>query len=283
MDAARAAPPEAERLGQTFATTLPRSAQGCGAARVLSRTASGAERNMARMDRESLRTLLAQGLSLEEIGRRFGKHPSTIGYWVTKHGFEAVNRDKHSSKGGIRREQLEQLIQSGRTHREMAAALGVSHGTVKYWLTRFGLRSQANGRVAERRRAREDGLLTILDHCGRHGRTEFFLEGRGTYRCKRCRQERVILRRKRLKEILVAEAGGCCVRCGYDRHVGALHFHHLDPTEKRFSLGERGLIRSLERCREEAAKCILLCGNCHAELEAGLVGPAARVDRAASG
>jgi hypothetical protein len=28
--------------------------------------------------------------------------------------------------------------------------------------------------------------------------------------------------------------------------------------------------RSLERCREEARKCVLLCANCHAEVEGGI-------------
>ena len=34
------------------------------------------------MDRESLRLLLSQGVSLEEIGKRFGRHPSTVSYWI---------------------------------------------------------------------------------------------------------------------------------------------------------------------------------------------------------
>jgi IS30 family transposase len=34
------------------------------------------------MDRESLRLLLAQGVTVEEIGRRFDKHPSTVSYWM---------------------------------------------------------------------------------------------------------------------------------------------------------------------------------------------------------
>jgi transposase len=226
---------------------------------------------VAGMDRESLERLLAQGLSLEEIGRRFRKHPSTISYWLKKYGLKAVHREKHAARGGIPRERLEGLVELGRTHREMAAELGVSLGTVQYWVTRFGLRGAAGGRRAKRRNARESGRLVIQDDCTRHGWTDFFLEGRGFYRCKRCRQERVVARRKRLKEILVAEAGGCCALCGYDRHIGALQFHHLDRGEKRFSLGERGLTRSLERCRQEATKCVLLCGNCHAEVEAGLV------------
>jgi len=48
-----------------------------------------------------------------------------------------------------------------------------------------------------------------------------------------------------------------------------MHFHHVDPSTKRFSLGSRGLARAIESLREEAAKCVLLCGNCHAEVEAG--------------
>ena len=65
----------------------------------------------------------------------------------------------------------------------------------------------------------------------------------------------------------MAEAGGACVICGYDRYAGALQFHHVDPAEKSFSLSERGLARSLVKARAEVAKCVLLCANCHAEVE----------------
>jgi hypothetical protein len=75
---------------------------------------------------------------------------------------------------------------------------------------------------------------------------------------------------------LVMEAGGCCRLCGYDRCIAALQFHHLDPSTKEFGLGRRGA-RSIERQRAESKKCVLLCSNCHAEVEAGfttLPGPA---------
>ena len=107
--------------------------------------------------------------------------------------------------------------------------------------------------------------------CPRHGRTEFWLEQRGIYRCLRCRSEAVARRRRRLKAILVEEAGGCCSICGYDRYVGALQFHHRNGETKAFDLASRGLTRSLEAVRGEAAKCVLLCANCHAEVEAGIV------------
>ena len=76
--------------------------------------------------------------------------------------------------------------------------------------------------------------------------------------------------RRRIKAILVAEAGGACVICGYDRYLGALQFHHLDPATKRFHLGLKGLTRAIDNVREEAKKCVLLCANCHAEVEGGV-------------
>jgi hypothetical protein len=107
--------------------------------------------------------------------------------------------------------------------------------------------------------------------CQRHGTAEFVLEGRGYYRCTRCRVEAVTRRRRRLKATLVEEAGGSCRLCGYSRYVGALEFHHLDPSQKAFGLSLGGMTRSLARARAEAQKCVLLCANCHAEVEGGLI------------
>jgi 5-methylcytosine-specific restriction endonuclease McrA len=81
----------------------------------------------------------------------------------------------------------------------------------------------------------------------------------------------VAARCRRIKEILVREAGGCCRICGFARYVGALHFHHLNPAHKAFAVSRQGVTRALERARQEAKKCVLLCANCHAMVEAGLV------------
>ena len=79
--------------------------------------------------------------------------------------------------------------------------------------------------------------------------------------------ERTDRRRKLKKQILVEEAGGACVRCGYDRCHRALTFHHRDPMTKEFDLSGRARSYSLDRLRKEAAKCDLVCMNCHMELE----------------
>jgi hypothetical protein len=73
-----------------------------------------------------------------------------------------------------------------------------------------------------------------------------------------------------VKEILIAEAGGRCVLCGYDRAPRALEFHRVNPSDKAFDLSARGVTRSLQRSRSEAAKCVLLWSNCHAEVEDGV-------------
>lgn len=62
-----------------------------------------------------------------------------------------------------------------------------------------------------------------------------------------------------------------CVNCGYRKCLAALEFHHKIPAEKSYALSHRGVTRSLAAARAEASKCVLLCANCHAEVEAGLV------------
>lgn len=127
------------------------------------------------------------------------------------------------------------------------------------------------GRQSCRRTPVAGRPLTMVLECRVHGETEFVERPDGSMRCKRCRSQAVSRRRRKVKAILIAEAGGACILCGYSRSVRALEFHHLDPGAKRFGLSSQGLARSLETMRVEARKCVLLCSNCHAEVEDGLV------------
>lgn len=69
----------------------------------------------------------------------------------------------------------------------------------------------------------------------------------------------------------MAEHGGECALCGYNRCIGALDFHHRDRSQKSFGLADKGYTKSIAKMRAEAAKCLLLCKNCHAEVEAGII------------
>ena len=68
-------------------------------------------------------------------------------------------------------------------------------------------------------------------------------------------------RRLQIKTELIEARGGNCENCGYDRSIWALEFHNRDLRDKRFTIG--GFHGSIGRAREEAAKCVLVCANCH--------------------
>jgi 5-methylcytosine-specific restriction endonuclease McrA len=75
----------------------------------------------------------------------------------------------------------------------------------------------------------------------------------------------VYARRKKVREMAVENKGGKCEKCGYDRCIDALEFHHLDPTQKDFNISSKGYTRSWERVKVELNKCMILCANCHRE------------------
>lgn len=223
------------------------------------------------MEKKFLEKCLTDGLSLEDIGKRTDKHPSTVRYWMHKRGLRTADT-RHASKGGLTRAELEPLVEEGLTIEKIAQRVGVSDSTVKKWLKRHDLRTRGAQRriLLDRLRAKGEGEVQL--ECRRHGLTRHVsVASERRLRCAACRAEAVSRRRRKVKEMLVVEAGGKCALCGYARHSAALQFHHLDPTTKSFGLGVRGITRSIERLRAEAAKCVLLCANCHAELEVGAV------------
>jgi hypothetical protein len=216
------------------------------------------------MDREQLEAWLKGGLSLEQIGALVERDPSTVGYWCVKHGLVPNGSVKHSAKGALRRDDLEPLVEAGLSIREIAAELGRSPTTVRHWLRRHGFPPRRR-----RPRAGPDAPMKIADVCRKHGSSTFVLEGSGYYRCAVCRVDAVTSARRRNKERLVADLGGRCERCGYDRHLAALQFHHRDRADKAFTISRYGSAAPFAELKREAEKCVLLCANCHAEVEWG--------------
>ena len=54
-----------------------------------------------------------------------------------------------------------------------------------------------------------------------------------------------------------------CSRCGFD-DPRALHFHHHDGNKEANIADLVSCGASMETIQKEAAKCIVLCANCHA-------------------
>lgn len=220
------------------------------------------------MERDWLEAQLSSGRSIESVAREVGRDPSTVAYWAHKHGLRSVHAPKHVARGPLPRAELLRLVDSGASVAEIAEAVDRSAATVRHWLRMYELVTlrASHGRA---RRAALDPDQEGVAVCPRHGLTRFAPRPGGGHRCLACRAEGVTRRRRRVKAMLVAEAGGACVLCGYDRTPAALHFHHRDPAAKRFHLAQGGIGRSIAAARAEVGKCVLLCANCHAEVEAG--------------
>jgi len=75
------------------------------------------------------------------------------------------------------------------------------------------------------------------------------------------KKERLKKRREELKKLL----GGKCSKCGYDKCLAALDFHH-NTLEKEGNISHFVKYFSKEKSLKEIKKCILLCANCHREL-----------------
>lgn len=79
----------------------------------------------------------------------------------------------------------------------------------------------------------------------------------------KCRTCTKIIRRYAVKQVLINLLGGKCTKCGYDKCINALDFHHID--EKNFGIGNALHDANLTSVVQEVLKCELLCSNCHRE------------------
>lgn len=49
-----------------------------------------------------------------------------------------------------------------------------------------------------------------------------------------------------------------------------MHFHHVDPSQKEFAISNIKGRSFNEKVIAELNKCVLLCSNCHGEVESGV-------------
>ena len=94
-------------------------------------------------------------------------------------------------------------------------------------------------------------------------------EGSSPY-CKECTNIQTLTRQRKLKQEAILSKGGKCQCCGYDKYQGALEFHHLNPKEKDFTIGNTKST-TFGKIKTELDKCILVCSNCHREIHGGII------------
>lgn len=78
-------------------------------------------------------------------------------------------------------------------------------------------------------------------------------------RCGSCNTK---IRRFRAKAAAIKYFGGKCKKCGWTGDQAAFQFHHKNPKEKEFVIGNVAN-KSWDSIKTELQKCALLCANCH--------------------
>ena len=83
-------------------------------------------------------------------------------------------------------------------------------------------------------------------------------------KCRFCyRKTKNALKALRRTWIDEYKAKKACMKCGI-RDYRVLEFHHRDETEKQFGISDFYYHQfSMEKVKEEMAKCEVVCANCH--------------------
>ena len=79
--------------------------------------------------------------------------------------------------------------------------------------------------------------------------------------------------RKRSREKIkkfVADQKEPCIQCGWFEHPCGIDWHHVDPSIKSFELS-RAFQHGIAKVKDEIAKCVCLCKNCHSMYHNGVI------------
>jgi len=115
-------------------------------------------------------------------------------------------------------------------------------------------------------RAKADGFSGTCLECAKE-RNRLWYQKNKTYQRSKVDERRADFRKK----FAEFKAGFVCEVCK-EKEVCCLEFHHDDPSQKEFDLGAIGIHGcSWEKILAEAAKCRVLCSNCHKKHHAGLI------------
>lgn len=94
-------------------------------------------------------------------------------------------------------------------------------------------------------------------------------KAKGTRRseCKDCHNGQMhenYLKKKEQVNKIKQELG--CQKCGYNKCLEVLEFHHKNPQEKETTIAQMIYHHySQEQIKQEMDKCVILCANCHRE------------------
>lgn len=133
--------------------------------------------------------------------------------------------------------------------------------------TKYCSRSCQEKAARQRKKLKIDINEKVCNKCGKTFITK--KNGHNRRYCYECIPESLkngVENRRLMKKWALEYKGFKCEKCGYDKCIDALEFHHLNPEEKDFSLSDRKLILDWQIIKQELDKCQLVCANCHREI-----------------
>ena len=162
---------------------------------------------------------------------------------------------------------IESYINSGLSFNQISKISGKSLTAIRYWAKKHKLKSKFN--TFRNKTIEEYGEFRFCPRCQKQVPTINFYSRRGksnsSVYCKPCTNNQTVERQRKLKVKCVEYKGGKCERCGYNKCIGALEFHHINPKEKDFNISHLKSYAFNEVVKEELNKCLLLCACCHRE------------------
>lgn len=159
----------------------------------------------------------------------------------------------------MNKEELLICIEDGMSLNKIADKYNVCQSTVRYWLNKFSLKTKNKSFIQSKQ-------LFYKCKCGETDPNYFY--GNKKQICSKCQNKYNTLKARQNKIQGVEYLGGKCKKCGFDKYMSALDFHHINELEKdiKFKSSRQW---SWNKLRQELDKCILLCSNCHRGVHSG--------------
>lgn len=172
----------------------------------------------------------------------------------------------------MERQYLYDLVEKGLSTREISKITNKSQTSVRHWLKKYKIKTKnksfKDGYI--NLNLRETRITKETQHCSC---CKIKLTDQNAYNrkqnlyhslCKECHASDTLNKRLNFKTKAIKYKGDHCQKCGYDKNITALDFHHLNPNQKEINPAKL-YYKPWEYSKQELDKCILLCSNCHRE------------------
>lgn len=223
---------------------------------------------MDKINENKIRELVSTGLSIREISKSLLISRNSVKKCLKK--LELKTLYKSHPIVEISKDDLENLINENPSLRQISKLTGKSLTSIRYWVKKYELSPRS-------RIPHELKSSRFCPRCCQEKGIQEFYKKRGiqyaSSYCKSCTTQQTTERMINFKSLCVKYKGGECIICGYNKYQGALEFHHMNPDDKEFNISHMRKYSFDDLVKYELDKCVLLCANCHREVENGLITP----------